>query len=128
MKKTQTISIIVLTFFLSCTTNFPKIDGMDYMKWKTDNFGCGGDRMNLIDLIHENKDKFLRFNQNQLIDILGKPDNQTLYTRGQTIFYYYIKYHQKGENTETRNDEENIKLEIRFDALNRSKEVYVHNY
>tara|TARA_Y100000590_G_scaffold195039_1_gene221513 strand:+ start:314 stop:700 length:387 start_codon:yes stop_codon:yes gene_type:complete len=128
MKKTQTISIIVLTFFFSCTTNFPKIDGMDYMKWKTDNYGCGGDRMNLIGLIHENKDKFLRFNQNQLIDILGKPDNQTLYTRGQTIFYYYIKYHQKCENTETRNDEENIKLEIRFDALNRSKEVYVHNY
>ena len=128
MKKTQTISIIVLTFLFSCTTNFPKIDGMDYMKWKTDNYGCGGDRMNLIGLIHENKDKFLRFNQNQLIDILGKPDNQTLYTRGQTIFYYYIKYHQKCENTETRNDEENIKLEIRFDALNRSKEVYVHNY
>ena len=101
---------------------------MDYMKWKTDNYGCGGDRMNLIGLIHENKDKFLRFNQNQLIDILGKPDNQKLYTRGQTIFYYYIKYHQKCENTETRNDEENIKLEIRFDALNRSKEVYVHNY
>ena len=95
MKKSLIVSLILLTFFFSCTTNLPKIDGMDYKKWKTDNYGCEGERMNLVGLIHENKDKFLRFNQNQLIDILGKPDNQTLYTRGQTIFYYYIKYHQK---------------------------------
>ena len=128
MKKPLIISLILLTFFFSCTTHSPEIDGMDYKKWKSDNYGCDGERMNLVGLIHENKDKFLRFNQNQLIDILGKPDNQTLYTRGQTIFYYYIKYHQKCEDMETKNDEENIKLEIRFDALNRSKEVYVHNY
>ena len=36
----------------------------------------------MVRVFIENKDKFLRFRQNQIIDILGKPDNLTLYERG----------------------------------------------
>ena len=82
----------------------------------------------MVRLITENKEDFFRLRQNQIIDILGKPDNLTLYERGQTIYFYYIKYHPNCPDIPYRAEEERVKLEIRFDALNRSKELYVYNY
>ena len=73
------------------------------------------------------KKVFLRFNQNQMIDIFGRPENQTLYSRGQTIFYYFIKHNPECGGDDVRSEDAQIKLEIRFDALNRSKELYIHN-
>ena len=105
----------------------PEIKGMNYSLWKNDKYGCKSDRENLVDLIISNRDKFLKYNQNQIINILGKPENQTLYERGQKFFYYYIKYHPECDKKNALPEEEQIKLEIRFDALNRSKEIFVYN-
>jgi hypothetical protein len=93
-----------------------------------DKYGCAGERIELVSLIDVNKEKFLRYNQNEIIDILGRPENQTLFTRSQTIFYYYISFNPACEGQETRMEDDQVKLEIRFDALNRSKSLYVHNY
>ena len=105
----------------------PEIKGMNYSLWKNDKYGCRSDRENLVDLIISNRDKFLKYNQNQIINILGKPENQTLYERGQKFFYYYVKYHPECDKKNALPEEEQIKLEIRFDALNRSKEIFVYN-
>lgn len=133
-KKRLYILLFVITLLIligysvaSNSTKIPNIEGMDYSLWKSDLYGCNSDRENLINLIISNKEKFLRFNQNQMIDILGKPENQTLYSRGQTFFYYYIKYHPSCGEKNALSDSEQIKLEIRFDALNRSKDIYVYN-
>ena len=122
-----TLLIVIGYSVASNSTKIPNIEGMDYSLWKSDLYGCNSDRENLINLIISNKEKFLRFNQNQMIDILGKPENQTLYSRGQTFFYYYIKYHPSCGEKNALSDSEQIKLEIRFDALNRSKDIYVYN-
>ena len=119
------LSLCILT---SCKTSPPNIDDLDYEKWELDKFGCSGERMKMVRLLVENKEEFFRYRQNQIIDILGKPDNLTLYERGQTIYFYYIKYHPNCPNLPYRAEEERIKLELRFDALNRSKELYVYNY
>ena len=59
----------------------------------------------------------------------GKPENQTLYTRSQTIYYYHIKNSSHcSSDKENKNDDKTMMLQIRFDALNRSKEVFVFNY
>ena len=117
-----------LLFVTSCNTPRPDIGGLDYKKWELDKFGCNGDRMKMVRLITENKEKFFRYRQNQIIDILGKPDNLTLYERGQTIYFYYIMFHPNCSEVPYRAEEERVKLEIRFDALNRSKEIFVYNY
>lgn len=121
-------TVLSLCILTSCETKVPDIEGLDYKKWELDKFGCGGDRSKLVSLIDVNKEKFLRYNQNEIIDILGRPENQTLFTRSQTIFYYYIRYNPACEGQEARLEDEQVKLEIRFDALNRSKSLYVHNY
>lgn len=117
-----------LCILISCKTTRPEVAGLDYDKWELDKFGCSGDRMKMVGLISANKEKFFRYRQNQIIDILGKPDNITLYERGHTFYYYYVRYHQNCTDVPYRAEEETMKLEVRFDALNRSKELYVYNY
>tara|TARA_B100000401_G_scaffold426987_1_gene358116 strand:- start:21 stop:407 length:387 start_codon:yes stop_codon:yes gene_type:complete len=121
-------TVLSLSILTSCETAIPSIEGLDYKKWELDKFGCNGDRMKMVRLITENKEKFFRYRQNQIIDILGKPDNLTLYERGQTIYFYYIMFHPNCSEVPYRAEEERVKLEIRFDALNRSKEIFVYNY
>jgi len=128
MKVIISISLISLFFLFSCSTSLPEIEGMDYEAWVTDKYGCSGKRIELVSLIDLNSKKFLRYNQNEMIDILGRPENQTLFTRSQTIFYYYIRHNPNCTSQETMQEDDQIKLEIRFDALNRSKSLYVHNY
>ncbi len=128
MKVFISISLISLFFLFSCSTNLPEIEGMDYEAWVTDKYGCSGKRIELVSLIDLNSEKFLRYNQNEMIDILGRPENQTLFTRSQTIFYYYIRHNPNCTSQETMQEDDQVKLEIRFDALNRSKSLYVHNY
>ena len=122
------ITAILIGYYASYyNKKAPEIKGMNYSLWKNDKYGCKFDRENLVDLIISNRDKFLKYNQNQIINILGKPENQTLYERGQKFFYYYIKYHPECDKKNALPEEEQIKLEIRFDALNRSKEIFVYN-
>ncbi len=128
MKVIISISLISLFFLFSCSTSLPEIEGMDYEAWVTDKYGCSGKRIELVSLIDLNSKKFLRYNQNEMIDILGRPENQTLFTRSQTIFYYYIRHNPNCTSQETMQEDDQVKLEIRFDALNRSKSLYVHNY
>ena len=128
MKLIISISFVSLFFFISCSTILPKIDGMDYEAWVADKYGCSGKRIELVSLIDLNSEKFLRYNQNEMIDILGRPENQTLFTRSQTIFYYYIRHNPNCTSQETMQEDDQIKLEIRFDALNRAKSLYVHKY
>ncbi len=128
MKSKYKIILLCHLLIFSCNTEPPKIDGLDYVGWILDKYGCTGKRLEMVSLIDSNKEKFLRFNQNQIIDILGRPENQTLFTRSQTIFYYYIQHNFACEDQEVKQEDEQIKLEIRFDALNRSKSLYVHNY
>lgn len=127
MKIILSISFISLIFLSSCSTQIPDIIGLDYNEWINDKYGCKGEREKMIKILNQNKEEFLRFNQNQMIDIFGRPENQTLYSRGQTIFYYFIKYNPECGGDDIRSEDAQIKLEIRFDALNRSKEVYIHN-
>ena len=127
MKFKYPFPLFYLIFIFSCSTQIPRIEGLDYSKWINDRYGCSGEREKLVDLINDNKELFLRFNQNQMIDIFGRPENQTLYSRGQTIFYYFIKYNPECGGDDIRSEEAQIKLEIIFDALNRSKNIYIHN-
>ena len=128
MKRFLLKTLLSFSILTSCETIKPSVEGLDYKKWELDKFGCNGERVKMVRLIIENKEKFFRYRQNQIIDMLGKPDNLTLYERGQTIYFYYIMYHPNCSEIPYRAEEERVKLEIRFDALNRSKEIFVYNY
>ena len=129
MKIIYPLYVLIAFFIFSCNSNHPKIEGLDYTVWKYDQGGCNGDREKMVSLVNENKEQFLYFNQNKIISMFGKPENQTLFTRSQTIYFYHVKNSSLCEETEDNADNsKTVMLQIRFDALYRSKELFVYNY
>lgn len=123
----NTIMLGALTLLLyACTLSSPKLEGIDTSKWKEDAFGCKGDRETLLPLISDQQSKLLGFNQNEIKYYLGKPDEQELYDRSQTFFHYYIRGHSSCGSSDSTIAP--IVMQIRFNALNSSNEVFFKNY
>lgn len=59
--------------------------------------------------------------ENEVKDILGKPDAEQLMSRGQRLFIYYL---EAGSQCEKRNQLSNAnRAEVRFNALNKVSEI-----
>jgi hypothetical protein len=120
------ISAFVLLLLSGCTLSSPTIPNFDADKWKNDTNGCSNERFNQLEQIYEYKDLLLGFNQNEIKYYLGKPDEQELFNRSQTFFHYYISNHKSCDQSSVSKDP--ISLQIRFNALNSSNEVFFQNY
>ena len=116
---------LLLFLFLigSCSLPKPDLEDFDADVWKNDPNGCKGDRNTLIASLYEQRDNLLGFNQNEIKYYLGKPDEQELYNRSQTFFHYQVSGSSECSQTGSV-----ISLQIRFDALNRSNEIFFKNY
>lgn len=116
----------ILIILCSCGLSSPSVPNFDALSWKEDINGCHGDRLKQLEQLYEYKDLLLGFNQNEIKYYLGKPDEQELFNRSQTFFHYYISNHNSC-NIKTSSLEP-ISLQIRFNALNSSNEVFFINY
>ncbi len=113
-----------LAILSSCGLAQPEIPGFNAAQWSLDKNGCEGLRQEAASNLFEHKDLLLGYSQNDIKYFLGKPDEQELYNRSQTFFHYYISGH-----TECESDENSpVIVQIRFNALNSSNEVYFTNY
>jgi hypothetical protein len=122
----QKYAPIILLLFCSCGLSSPSIPDFDADSWKNDINGCNSERIKQLEQLYEYKDLLLGFNQNEIKYYLGKPDEQELFNRSQTFFHYYITDHKScGRGTSSK---EPISLQIRFNALNSSNEVFFQNY
>lgn len=121
MKK---MSWVVIFALWSCGLAHPTIPGFDAEAWADDKKGCGQVRQDAVDQLYEYKDMLLGFNQNEIKHYLGRPDEQELYNRSQTFFHYYVSGHKEcGASPDSP-----VIVQIRFNALNSSNEVYFRNY
>jgi hypothetical protein len=109
---------------MSCGLSHPTIPGFDAEAWGNDKRGCNEIRKQSVDQLYEYKDMLLGFNQNEIKHYLGRPDEQELYNRSQTFFHYYVTGHTECGTGESSP----IIVQIRFNALNSSNEVYFRNY
>lgn len=111
---------IVLCLACGQATDLPHIDEA---KWRVDNSGCNGYRAGHTDDIKKDKDLLKGMNQNEVIEILGKPDENELYTRNQKFFIYHLT--PRGCNG-TVDSSPGMYLSIRFNATGLAKEVVVY--
>ena len=113
---------IALTFLIlsSCGRSLPDIEGIDITAWKNDKNGCAGERAKKKDTLLSQKDKFLALSELDVVNLLGKPDEQELYKRNQKFYYYFLK--QSGDCNET-SPAESLQLVIRFNAMGLAKEI-----
>ena len=75
--------------------------------------------MDLANILVEHKDQLLGEGQTQIKKLLGQPDEHELYKRTEKFFYYNLT------PGDTCDIETPRRLSIRFDALDRAKEVMI---
>ena len=67
--------------------------------------------------------KLLALSEQEIISLLGKPDENELFKRNQKFYYYFLEPSNACNLTSRENDPE--KLVIRFNAIGLAKEVSV---
>ena len=117
------LTLLFILFASGCTDS-PSIEGLDLELWKNDKYGCDYVRFDYLEILVKGKDKLLNRDQNVIEAILGSPDEHQLDKRKQKFFYYYLEPGPKcGEDISHP-----IRLQIRFNALGLSSEVFFENY
>lgn len=121
MRKFSWLSLLLL-LLLSCGKSLPELKGIDINAWLSDKGGCKNIRSAMIDDVRNQKDQLLALNEMQMVDLLGRPDENELYKRNQKFYTYYL---QPGPACDSLAGNEGLKLIIRFNAMGLAKEITV---
>ena len=111
--------IFVFIFLVGCNKPLPTLDQVDLNAWKEDKNGCLNKRTGMGELILKQKEVLLALNEKQIVDILGKPDQNELYKRNQKFYSYFISPAPTCNEGVTSSKI----LVIRFNAMGLAKEV-----
>jgi hypothetical protein len=111
-----------LLFLFSCGKPLPTFDNIDLQAWQDDKSGCTGQRTSMLSLLENQSEKLLALSQQDIIRLLGKPDENELYKRNQKFFYYFVQPSPACSDTITLKPK---KLVIRFNAVGLAKEVEI---
>jgi len=105
---------------LSCGKPLPTLEGIDSGRWTEDKNACGDARASMRIAIEREKEKLLGLGQMEVVKLLGKPDQNELFSRNQKFFYYFLEPGPPcgGDSTADR-------LTIRFNAVGLAKEVLI---
>jgi hypothetical protein len=100
------------------------ISNFDEAAWKADKMACRHKRGELENNLLEAKSELIELTQQDIISLLGRPEMQELYTRGQKFFIYYLTPSSKCDEVSEFDGKPKL-LYIRFSALNQVTEVFV---
>lgn len=114
------LTLLSIGLFIACSNTTPELENMDTERWKNDRNACLGNRKEMLASLQAQKHKLLALKETQIVSLLGRPDNNELYERNQKFYYYHIT----PAPTCSTPDSVRVLLEIRFNALGYSKEIY----
>jgi hypothetical protein len=114
--------LFTLVFFalMACGKPLPTFDNLNLEKWKDDKNGCLGERALNLKSLESQKDKLKGLSQDDIVKLLGRPDQNELYKRNQKFFHYLLT-----PGKECGKDSTSLKLSLRFNAMGFAKEVVV---
>jgi hypothetical protein len=115
--------ILTLTFLIlfACGQRQAELTGVDLTAWKQDPQGCKGLRSKMIRSLDDQRKKLLGMSEMDIIDLLGRPDENELYTRNQKFYHYFLE-----PSAACQSEIKSPKmLVIRFSALGLANEVSV---
>lgn len=98
----------------------PKLDGFNSELWKKDKKGCDGKRSYLAEILFSKSSELKGVDDDDLADLLGKPEKINWEERGKKTYYYYL---QPGSQCNSKLMLEGTQLAVEFDALGRVKLV-----
>ncbi|MBL6449120.1 hypothetical protein JMN32_22605 [Fulvivirga sp. 29W222] len=101
------------------------LPNFDESKWQSDHNGCLGRRLQMMNNLKQCKEHIKGLTEDEIVQVLGKPDKNELYKRNQKFYIYEIA---NATECESSNEEaEHIYLNIRFNATGLAKEVLIYN-
>jgi hypothetical protein len=109
---------------ISCGKQLPDLNGIDKQSWMSDKNGCAGRRSPMLASITAEKEKLLSLDEMQVVELLGRPDQNELYKRNQKFYYYFIKPAPDCRDSVLK-DSVSSRLVIRFNAMGLAKEVSI---
>ncbi len=114
--------ILLITLMVGCDQKTIDLDNFDEEAWRQDIGGCNSVRLGMLEALDAEKEKLKTLNQEDIVTLLGKPDANQLYKRGQNFLIYYITPKNCGEIE----FKEYKYLSIRFTAMGLAKEVLIY--
>lgn len=117
----RNLFFLCIVLLSSCGKSLPTLEGIDLKAWKEDPDACQGIRSKMIDAITAEKEKLKALDEMQVVSLLGRPDENELYTRNQKFYNYYL---EPGPNCEN-GVEQPKKLILRFNAMGLAKETLI---
>ena len=120
----RSLSLLMLLMLAACTKPLPDLEGVDSQRWKDDKNGCAGRRVQMEQAMDKEKDKLKGLSEMEIVELLGKPDENELYKRNQKFFVYYISAGPEcpvpGETPK--------KLIVRFNAMGYAQLVSISSF
>lgn len=124
MKNFLSLSFLFCLIIFSCRNASPSLDGFSADEWKLDTKACNGKRSSMKNTLQQQKNKLLGLNEMDVVNLLGKPDENELYTRNQKFYHYYLE--PAADCAPSKQTEYVEKLTLRFNAMGLVKEVTVN--
>lgn len=117
------LKLLVLTVvLLGCGKPLPDLEGVNLEAWKDDKKACGGKRALMETALQKEKEKLKGLSEMDIVELLGRPDENELYKRNQKFFSYYVT---AGPDCEAH-EELPHKLIIRFNAMGYAQLVTIN--
>jgi outer membrane protein assembly factor BamE (lipoprotein component of BamABCDE complex) len=103
---------------ISCNSA-PTLENFDSDVWASDRYGCRDLRGKYYSSLKLQKSKLLGLNEMEVVQVLGKPDQNELFTRNQKFYYYFLEPSEKCADTSPSAK----RLVLRFNAVGLLKEI-----
>jgi outer membrane protein assembly factor BamE (lipoprotein component of BamABCDE complex) len=124
IKKTLIVPLITLSLALWACEEPIRLQNFDAEAWKADKKACKNIRKQWIQSLLFQKSTLKGKSRLQILALLGKPDAQELYERGQRFYYYFW---DKGVQCIGKNDLKSTKfIKLRISAIGRVTEIIVN--
>jgi len=104
----------------ACGKPLPTLEGIDMKQWKDDKNGCHHFREKLIDTLTSQKDKLKGLSEDDIIALLGRPDQNELYKRNEKFFKYFLE-----PGPSCSSDSSAMLLSVRFNSVGLAKEAII---
>lgn len=116
-------SLTLGCFIVLAGCGSPKqLEGFDSAAWKSDRMGCQGTRKSMRGQSDAIRLQLRGLSQDEVLDVLGKPDFQRLYQRNQKFYVYFV---EPGPQCEGRSDASQARtLILRLSAIELVTEAY----
>jgi hypothetical protein len=114
-------ALLVFIFLFSCGKDLPRLENIDVEKWKEDKNACSGNRLTMEKSLQTEIPKLKGLSEMNIIELLGRPDENELYERNQKFYTYFISPGPGCSITDTLSH----KLVLRFNAMGYAQLVTI---